>query len=804
MEEQIQIQTARTELSRLTAKDLFYKYIRFLPLFIISVALSLLVAYLYLRYSTLVYQSFGTMVIQDESGSSRNNDKLDEIFSSDNRRNILNEIEYIRSKKLMIRVVKALDLNFSYIAIGNIKELNIYKSNPFTVEPFEIKDSAGFTMKIDFITEHNFKIDGDGPFTFGQVFKNSHGVFRLSRNSFGAVGANYKFKVVWQPTSAIGGLFASQLLVAPKQSTGILTLTLEATNPQLAADVINGVMTEYQKATIEDKNEKTKAQLAFIDDRLDTISRQVDSINNVYVNFIKQSSAYDLQSQSSNYLNQIEEGTKDRTAQQDLLNKAYQIESGLMSKTEVVKVPSSLGLGDPTLNQMVNAYNQAQLQRKALLETTTPQNIAVKQQDRVIDQLQKSILSNLNNIKVSLRSTIASIDQLSGSAQSQLRMMPEKQRTLQEIQMQQQSKIAVLNSLLDRREQSAIELASTISAIKVLQDAIPNMNPVKPNRKNTQVLAVLIGLVLPALFIFVLELLNDKVSTRYDIERLTPATILGEVGHSYGKHTLVVTHNNRSVVAEQFRIIRSNLQYVLHHINKPVILVTSSFSGEGKSFISTNIGSVMALAGKRTIILEFDIRKPKILSQLNIPKHPGLTNFLLGKTDIESLPVAVEAVQNLYVLPCGPVPPNPSELLLDPRINELFDWLKQNFDAVIVDTAPVGMVSDAMTLSKYADATLYIVRQGHTYKKQIGMIDEFHSQGKLPKISIILNDIKVKSGYGYYGYGRYGYGHGYGYGYGSGYFDKDDTLPPPTALSKWFGWLDTKKWNRKKRKRNRV
>jgi tyrosine-protein kinase Etk/Wzc len=257
----------------------------------------------------------------------------------------------------------------------------------------------------------------------------------------------------------------------------------------------------------------------------------------------------------------------------------------------------------------------------------------------------------------------------------------------------------------------------------------------------------------------------------------------------------VVTSNNRSVVAEQFRIIRSNLQYVLNHVQKPVILVTSSFSGEGKSFISTNIGAVLALAGKKTVVLEFDIRKPKVLMHLNMPKRPGLTNYLLGKTAIEDLPMKVEGMENLYVLPCGPVPPNPAELLLDPKINELFSWLRENFDTVVMDTAPVGMVSDAMTLSKFADATLYIVRQGHTFKKQIGMIDEFYTQGKLPRIAIILNDMKIRTGYGYYGYGRYGYG------YGSGYFD--DEMPENGKL-KWFGWLDIKKWNKKKRKRSKV
>ncbi|HEY0731237.1 MAG TPA: CpsD/CapB family tyrosine-protein kinase, partial [Chitinophagaceae bacterium] len=309
-----------------------------------------------------------------------------------------------------------------------------------------------------------------------------------------------------------------------------------------------------------------------------------------------------------------------------------------------------------------------------------------------------------------------------------------------------------------------------------------------------------IGLLLPALFVFALEMLNDKVTTRHDIEKITEATILGEVGHSYAADPLVVTSNNRGIVAEQFRIIRSNLQYVLNHIDKPVILVTSSFSGEGKSFVSTNIGAVMALAGKKTVVLEFDIRKPKVLSHLNMGKRPGLTNYLLGKVAAEELPVQVPGQENLYVIACGPIPPNPSEMLLDARIGELFAYLKANYDVVMVDTAPVGMVSDALTLSKFADATLYIVRQGHTYKKQIGLVDELFRQGKLPKISLILNDVKLQAGYGYYGYGRYGYGQGYG----SGYF-VDEEAPAPSLMNTWLGWIGLNgKHKKKKRKKELV
>ncbi|HVG16281.1 MAG TPA: CpsD/CapB family tyrosine-protein kinase, partial [Chitinophagaceae bacterium] len=239
-----------------------------------------------------------------------------------------------------------------------------------------------------------------------------------------------------------------------------------------------------------------------------------------------------------------------------------------------------------------------------------------------------------------------------------------------------------------------------------------------------------------------------------------------------------------------------NLQYVLTKIEKPVLLVTSSFSGEGKSFISSNLGAVMSLTHKKTIVLEFDIRKPKILSHLGIPKKPGITNFMLGKARVEDLPIPVPGYENLFVLACGPIPPNPAELLLEAKLEEIFIYLKQHFDVIIIDTAPIGMVSDAMALSKFADASLYIVRQGHTFKKQISLVDEFTTQGKLPKVSIIMNDVKQQVGYGYYGYGRYGYG--YGYSEKSGYFT--DEKRPPTMLQQWFGWMDMRKWDKKKSK----
>jgi capsular exopolysaccharide synthesis family protein len=310
-----------------------------------------------------------------------------------------------------------------------------------------------------------------------------------------------------------------------------------------------------------------------------------------------------------------------------------------------------------------------------------------------------------------------------------------------------------------------MQQAATVSNSKILGFAYPTSSPIKPNRRGIQLLAIILGLGLPAMYIFFQEIINDKVTTRHDIEKLTEASILGEVGHSYSSSAMMVSKTNRSMVSEQFRIIRSNLQYVLNKIEKPVIMITSSFSAEGKSFITTNIGGVMSLAGKKTVMLEFDIRKPKLFSGMKMTSKLGITNFLVGKASPEDLPVKIPGFDNLYAVSCGPIPPNPAELLLDSRVEELFVWLKQNFDVIILDTAPVGMVSDAMTLGKFADTTLYVVRQGHTYKKQVSLIDELFTESRLPRISIIINDVKLKPGYGYYGYGRYGYGYGYGGGY---------------------------------------
>ena len=698
----------------------------------------------------------------------------------------------------MERVVNKLNLQTSYYVVGRIRTDNIYSNAPFLLDILELNDSLrSFTLNVKFINDKQFRINNDQLFSFDQAFKNQDGVFRLIRNPRKGIGKEYN--VVWQSTYGAASLFIGGLQVTPKiLGTGIINISLEGVHPELCADVINELMQQYEQKTKEDKSSAAGQTLNFIDVRLDTLGNELETAQKILLDYQVKNDLFDVEKLSDSYLENISSTDKAMNEQQFNLNIAEILESYLVDKqNEFNTVPSSFTLQDPTLNGLVEEYNRAQLQRKLLVDANIKEeNPSIKQKKGEIENLRKSLLESLKNIKALFNSNIREFKRKSILTQSQVKELPFKTKEYLELKRQVENKQTIYNFLQARREETAISRASFTADSQVIDKAVPSGTPIKPNKRAIQLLAILIGLGIPGLFIFIAEMLNDRITTRFDIEKITSAPILGEIGHSYSNKALIVNRTNRSMVAEQFRIIRSNLQYILNKIEKPIILVTSSFSGEGKSFVTTNLGAVIALAGKKTIILEFDIRKPKVLHGLGVSKRQGITNFLVGKASLEELILPVEGSENLFVMGCGPIPPNPSELLLDPRVEELFSWLRKNFDVVLLDTAPVGMVSDALTLSKFSDCTLYLVRQAHTFKKQIGLIDEFYRENKLPKVSIIINDVKLKAGYGYYGYGRYGYGYGYGYG---SYYEEESA--PETFFEKTINILNPFKWFRRSRKK---
>ena len=789
-----QIKIGKAELGNLSLKDLFYKYIRFLPLFILSVALALLAAYTYLRYANQVYKASGSMHIKSETRNNQS-DKVENILMGNNRsQNIQSEIEILKSRPLMARVVHKLNLQFGYTAKGRIKDQNVYKQAPFFIDALNIFDSArAFSMKVKFNNSSQFRINNEtNEFAFDQVFENKNGAFKLSKNGSQPI-AGSEFTLTWRPVEDIAGRLARSVKVQPKAGgTGILVIDMEAANPQLAADIVNSLMIQYDSMTIEQNNFSTDQIIGFIDDRLDTLRKELNSVQANLLAYRQKNNLIDVETQSDVYFEKISAADNLVNQQQMKVGIAEIVEQYLNDKRNEfnkVVVPSSLGLEDATLNDLVMGYNKTQLERQSLLESSIPKDHpAVRELEGLIEKQRESVLENLKNIKLSYLQGIANVQGKAGLEETQAQSLPFKMKEVIEMERQVTTKLALYGLLEAKREEAAISRASTISNSKIIDKATASSVPVKPDKRMIQLLAVFIGLGLPTLVIFIAEMLNDKVTTRFDIEKLTTTPIMGEIGHSHSQNVLIVNKVSRKMVAEQFRIIRTNMQYVLNKIERPVILVTSSFSGEGKSFISTNMGAVIALTGKKTIILEFDIRKPKILAGLSMGKKPGISNYLVGKAELKDLILPVPGEEHLYVLPCGPVPPNPAELLLDQRVAQLFETVRREFDAVIIDTAPVGMVSDAMTLGKFADCTIYLVRQGHTYKKQIALIDDLYHSQKLPGVSIVINDVKLKAGYGYYGYGRYGYGYGYGH---SGYYEEE--APKKSLLDKITRWFAFKK-----------
>lgn len=767
------------DLGTLTIKDLFFKYIRFLPVFLVSVALALLGAYVYLRYTTPIYRSQGTITFKIESQGG--SDKFDEIYFAKNEQDMQTEMEILKSKALMERVVKAANLQTTYFAVGKIKTLNIYKSCPFRLDIFELNDSTNmpsFSLTIRFVDDDEFRVNNDeATFRFGQLFRNTYGVFRLSKVTPSVVEKGKEFRVDWNAPYTQAAMYAPMIRVAPKSAgSNIHNISIDLPNWHLGIDIVDTLMALYQVMSIEEKNRTIFQALQYITTQAGKLEDELDAINATLLSAQRRLNITNAPMQTSQLFQVISEAEKMTKDERLNLRILTWIEEYLQdTSNSFEKVPSALKIQDVTLSSLIAAYNSLQGERKLLLEQgVAKKNPRILEKNRTIEEARMNILESIRGVRASFETIIDDYYRRANIAKGEVSLMPEKEQVLLEIQRERDIKQNLLKFLLEQRETRAMSQASTVSSSKIIEQAGSSGTPIKPNKKAIQLLAFIMGIGLPAMYIFFKEIVNDKISTRYDIEKLTEVSILGEVGHSYSNSSMVVSKTNRSMVAEQFRIIRSNLQYVLNKIDKPVIMVTSSFSGEGKSFVTINLAGVMALAGRKTVILEFDIRKPKVFANLKLKPHIGITNFLVGKANVEDLPVRVPGFENLYAIACGPVPPNPSELLLDTRVSELFEALKEKFDVIIIDTAPVGMVSDAMTLGAFADSTLYIVRQGHTYKKQVSLIDEFYRENKLPRTAIVINDVKLKPGYGYYGYGRYGYG----YGYGGAYYEiEKDEIP---------------------------
>ena len=772
------------EESGLDIKKITYAFLRNWIWFLLSTFVCLLMAFLYLRYSTPVYKIHGKVLIKDDKNSQSIDpqDLLSELNIFNSVNNVDNEKEVLQTYFMFKKVVDELNLNVNYFAIGNIKSSELYKNSPFNVNVIYLKDSLPKqTFDLNYSNDRSsFTINSDSlnsRFKYYDTIKTKDVVFVISPTSIPPNETlSYQFTISDVSIAAQDYLKKISFNVTDKQAS-VIEIELQETVPRKGEDFINKLYEIYTRINQEDKNKIADSTINFIDNRLAVVSSELSGVEKNIEQFkVKNQLSTDLNDQVKLALTNVSDVQKQLTDQDVQISVVQSLEDHLKSGNSKV-VPNAGVIQDPTYISTVQEYNNLVLERERQLETTKPDNPIIQNLNSQINALKTNLLVSLENIKKQMQIARNELAGKNSELLGYIESGPGKERVFQDISREQEVKQQLYLYLLQKREETAISKSGTLSNSRLIEPAKSDNLPFTPKRSLIYLVGLLAGIIIPSVVLYLQSLFNNKVNSRDEVTRLTDVSVLGEIGHNETGKPIVAEQNSRTAIAEQFRAIRTNLQFLLKGKNNQVIMVTSSVSGEGKSFFTTNLGSSLAISGKKTLLIELDLRKPKISREIGLSIENGFTDYVIGKKKKEEIIKSSNIHPNLFLISSGIIPPNPAELLLDEKVNELFDWLRKEFDYIIVDTPPSGVVIDAVLIAKHADASIYIVRQGYTLKDHLNIVTNFQQQEKFPNVSIIINDIRFNTTYGY----KYGYH--YGYGYSSDYYT-DEKKKRFTFLSK--------------------
>lgn len=767
------------EQGKFSPADILFKYLAFLPLFILSLALSIALGVAYLRYTTPVYESSVQMLVKSGERNpvyGGEGDVVERALYGPRDINMSNEIQKLRNVDVVARTVEKNNFHIQYFMEGSIKTSNVFNSLPYVFVPIAITDSAqtyrvrftnitrtGYTLLLD--EEKQLKLRWEDEFSI----KNSRFKLASKLPAENLSDEGSRFIATWSnPKVRAGEILGQTGIYVADPNTTILSFSMRTDNVAMGRAILDAMVKEYILYSVETKNVASFGTLEFIDIRLDSLSKELGEIEQGLQDYRAENEVLSIDMQTQRYAALF-------TAAQDrLVDLEWELEIlgyfdayARSPRPRTDLVPSAMGLKDDIIPATVSTYNQLRLQREKDARELAPNSLQLKQLDQQIGDLQKTLFERIREHRSGIERMKNDLNQKMDTYKEYLKNVPEKQRRLFEIERQQKVKENLFLYLLQRKEEIAITTASTDPAYEVLNPATGRNEPVEPDAGKIRLFAILFGLLAPIGIIYIRDLLNDKLYTRDDIIKRTKAPIVGEIGHVEDNRNLVVAHESRNIISEQFRIVRSNLGFFMANQPWQTILVTSTVSGEGKSFVSVNLAAVLALSGKKVALLEFDLRRPRIMRNLGFEKPTkGIANILLGRGTIDEVLHPMPGFENFHIFPSGIVAPNPAELVLGDNNRIFFEEMKKRYDYIIIDSAPVGLVSDTFSLAPFIDSTLFIVRHRYTFKRQIEFIDEVYVQRKLPRLWIIVNDLKMGARFGYYGYG---YGKGYGYGYGYGY-----------------------------------
>lgn len=802
-EEIVNERQCETEDEKIDIQQLLFKYIIHWPWFVGAVLVCLIGAWIYLRMATPVYNISATVLIKDDKkgGNTGSMVGLEELGLSgliSSSQNIDNELEVLRSKTLVKEVINLLNLYVSYTDEDGFPSKNMYKTSPVLVsltpqeaekltDPMVVEmalyGEGGLEVNVTVgdkeYQKHFEKLPAVFPMDEGtSAFFQSPDSLSLKKDTMEASSNIRHITAKIKSPMKVARAYCENLKIEPtSKTTSVAVISLKNSSLQRGQDFINQLLEMYNRNTNNDKNEIAQKTAEFIDERINIISKELGSTEANLENFKRNAGITDLTSEAQIALTGNAEYEKKRVENRTQISLIEDLRKYIRGN-EYEVLPGNIGLQDPGLVATIERYNEMLVERKRLLRTSTENNPTIINLDTSIRAMKSNVQATLDGSLKGLLITKADLEREASRFSRRISDAPGQERQFVSIARQQEIKAGLYLMLLQKREENAIALAATANNAKIIDEAIADDIPVSPKRRMIYLIALVLGVGIPVGIIYLIGLTKFKLEGRADVEKLTTIPIVGDIPLTDEKNekdgSIAVFENQNNLMSETFRNIRTNLQFMLQN-DKKVILVTSTVSGEGKSFISANLAISLSLLGKKVVIVGLDIRKPGLNKVFRLStKEKGITLYLANpETDLMSLVQPSDINQNLYILPGGTVPPNPTELLARDGLDKAIEILKKSFDYVILDTAPVGMVTDTLLIGRVADLSVYVCRADYTHKVEYTLINELAEEKKLPNLCTVINGVDLKRrkyGY-YYGYGKYGkyYGYDKRYGYGYGY-----------------------------------
>lgn len=734
--------------------------------YLLSVICVLLIAFLYLRYSTAEYRVDATILVQDDQkGADLPNSDIIKQLGLTGKSNVDNEVEVLESRTLMERVVNELQLYIEYFEEGRVKSVEIFEKAPIHLFAIRINEDL-----IRNESEYYFILNSTGGY---DLFNNDNEIIKFSSDTLKLVEGDFLISIdssklkynpkriiikIRKPENVSSQLLKNFNVSVPNKQVTTIRLSLSTNIPQKGERILNTLINVYLRTNVEDKNRIADSTMKFIDDRVEIIGQELSDIDKDIQQFKEVNNLTDISAQSQAL---IESNTNNL---QQLSNQLVQIEI-IQSLQEFLEnnannkslVPVSLVVNDPGFLEQLTNYNQLQVQRERLLLSSTENNPIIINIDERLSIFRKNLVNSLSVIRKGLESGINELKKQTNQIGYKTKAVPEKERIFLEKSRMQTVKQQLFLFLLQKREETALSKSSTLANARIIDSAKSEKFPFKPRVTMIYFSVFLIGLLFPSLLIYGKNILDNSVKNKDHILKKLNIPVVGEISHYNGNLLIPIKQGSRTILSEHFRILRTNMQYVLAGVEKPVILFTSSMSSEGKSFLSLNTAFSMAMAGKKTLYIELDLRKPRLANRLKLDPNQGFSNYIIGHVPLEKIIHPSGFDSNFWVIHSGPMPPNPAELLLLPKSQSIFDELRKQFDVIIIDTPPVGLVVDPMLLFNNVDSVVFVVRQGKTQLQQLKQINEMLNNQEVPRPVSVLNDVKVDWR------GKYGYGYGYAY-----------------------------------------